>query len=186
MGAAIGEILGNAVGVAISPVPIIAVILMLFTAKATGNSLSFLAGWVIGLSVAGAIVLALGLESSEGEESSAGGWIKIVIGLVFLGLACFVLPAAFTQAQQTSYFDEEAKSAFFDSTPQAERPYLVNLGSRLINPGQNARVDFSRGRAEVYAQFHEPLSMERRNEYVRAGARFIVADPFRETPNLEG
>ena len=87
MGAAIGEILGNAVGVAISPVPIIAVILMLFTAKAVSNSLSFLAGWVIGLSVAGAIVLALGLESSEGGESTTSGWIKIVIGVLFLGLA---------------------------------------------------------------------------------------------------
>lgn len=87
MGAAIGEILGNAVGVAISPVPIIAVILMLFTAKAASNSLSFLAGWVIGLSVVGVIVLALGLESSEGEESTTSGWIKIVIGVLFLGLA---------------------------------------------------------------------------------------------------
>ena len=45
MGAAIGDILGAAVGVAISPVPIIAVILMLFTAKATANSISFLIGW---------------------------------------------------------------------------------------------------------------------------------------------
>ena len=87
MGAAIGEILGNAVGVAISPVPIIAVILMLFTARAAANSLSFLAGWVIGLTVAGAIVLSLGLESSEGGESTTGGWIKIVIGVLFLGLA---------------------------------------------------------------------------------------------------
>lgn len=86
MGAAIGEILGNAVGVAISPVPIIAVILMLFTARASGNSLSFLAGWVIGLSVAGAIVLALGLESSGGGESTTSGWIKVVIGVLFLGL----------------------------------------------------------------------------------------------------
>lgn len=87
MGAAIGEILGNAVGVAISPVPIIAVILMLFTARATSNSLAFLSGWLVGLSVAGLVVLAVGLESSQGEESSASGWIKVVIGVLFLGLA---------------------------------------------------------------------------------------------------
>ena len=48
MGAVIGDLLANAVGVAISPVPIIAVILMLFTAKATANSLGFLLGWVLG------------------------------------------------------------------------------------------------------------------------------------------
>jgi hypothetical protein len=87
MGAAIGDILANAVGVAISPVPIIAVILMLFTAKATANSLSFLVGWVVGLLAAGAIVLALGLESSDGGESTTSGWIKIVIGALFLVLA---------------------------------------------------------------------------------------------------
>ncbi len=84
MGAAIGDILGNAIGVAISPVPIIAVILMLFTAKATANSLGFLLGWIAGLTVAGAVLLALGLEGSSGGEAESGGWIKIVIGLLFL------------------------------------------------------------------------------------------------------
>jgi hypothetical protein len=87
MGAAIGDILGFAVGVAISPVPIIAVILMLFTSKAKVNSLSFLTGWIAGLTIVGGIVLALGLESNEGEESTTSGWIKIVIGALFFALA---------------------------------------------------------------------------------------------------
>ena len=77
MGAAVGEILGNAIGVAISPVPIIAVILMLFTSRAVANSLGFLLGWVVGLTVAGAVLLALGLEGSDGGEADSGGWIKI-------------------------------------------------------------------------------------------------------------
>ncbi len=64
MGAAIGEILGMAVGVAISPVPVIAVILMLFSSRATANSLSFLAGWLIGLATVGLVVLAIGVETS--------------------------------------------------------------------------------------------------------------------------
>jgi threonine/homoserine/homoserine lactone efflux protein len=87
MGAAIGDIVGFAVGVAISPVPIIAVILMLFTNKAKVNSLSFLTGWIAGLTIAGGFVLALGLESNEGEESTTSGWIKIVIGVLFFALA---------------------------------------------------------------------------------------------------
>lgn len=87
MGSAIGDILGNAVGVAISPVPIIAVILMLFSAKAGTNSTSFLFGWIVGLTVAGGTVLALGLEESGGGESTVSGWVKIVIGVLFLGLA---------------------------------------------------------------------------------------------------
>ena len=86
MGAAIGQILGFAVGVAISPMPIIAVILMLFSKKATANSLSFLFGWLLGLLGVGMIVLALGLTASEGGPSTASGWIKVVIGVLFLGL----------------------------------------------------------------------------------------------------
>ena len=84
MGAAIGQILGSAVAVAISPVPIIAVILMLFSKKATVNSISFLLGWVLGLLGVGLIVLALGLEASDGTPSTTSGWIKVVIGAVFL------------------------------------------------------------------------------------------------------
>jgi tellurite resistance protein TehA-like permease len=87
MGAAIGQILGLAVGVAISPVPIIAVILMLFSKKATVNSVSFLLGWVLGLLGAGLIVLALGLTASDGGPSTTSGWIKVALGALFLVLA---------------------------------------------------------------------------------------------------
>ncbi len=91
MGEAIGAILSEAVAVAISPVPIIAVILMLFTKRSRGNSLAFLAGWLVGLSVVGAIVLAIAavgdLESSEGGESTASWIIKLVLGVLFLALA---------------------------------------------------------------------------------------------------
>lgn len=86
MGAAIGQTLSFAVGVAISPVPIIALILMLFSRKATANSLSFLAGWLVGLTGAGLIVLAIGLEASSGGESDSSGYLKIAIGALFIAL----------------------------------------------------------------------------------------------------
>jgi threonine/homoserine/homoserine lactone efflux protein len=86
MGAAFGAILGQAVGVAISPVPIIAVILMLFSKAARLNSLSFLAGWIIGLLVVGTVVLASGVTASDGAPSTASGWIKLLIGALFLAL----------------------------------------------------------------------------------------------------
>ncbi len=86
MAGAIGQILGNAVGVAISPVPVIALILMLFSRAATRNSLSFLAGWLLGLTGVGLVVLAIGSGSSSGP-SDASGVIKILIGILFLALA---------------------------------------------------------------------------------------------------
>lgn len=86
MGVAIGEILGFAVGVAISPVPIIAAILMLFSDRASSNSVSFLVGWLVGLGAVAAVVLAIGLEGSDGD-GTASGWVKLVIGALFLALA---------------------------------------------------------------------------------------------------
>jgi len=86
MGATFGAVLGQAVGVAISPVPIIAVILMLFSRSAKLNSSAFLVGWVLGLTVVGAVVLASGVSSSDGAPSTASGWIKVLVGVLFLAL----------------------------------------------------------------------------------------------------
>ena len=89
MGGAIGDILTPAIGVAISPVPIIAVILMLFSRHAGKNSLVFLLGWVLGLTVVGAIVLIFGSASSSsgGGSSTAAGIVRLAIGALFLLLA---------------------------------------------------------------------------------------------------
>jgi hypothetical protein len=57
MGQAIGQILSFAVGVALSPVPIIAVILMLVTPRARANGPAFVVGWLVGLAIVGAVVL---------------------------------------------------------------------------------------------------------------------------------
>jgi hypothetical protein len=48
MGQAISDILPMAVGVAISPVPIIAIVLMLGTPRARVNGATFAVGWLVG------------------------------------------------------------------------------------------------------------------------------------------
>jgi membrane protein YqaA with SNARE-associated domain len=48
MGAVIGDVLPLAIGIAISPIPIIAAILMLFSPRATSTSTGFLLGWILG------------------------------------------------------------------------------------------------------------------------------------------
>lgn len=89
MGGAIGDILPLAIGVAISPVPIIAVILMLFSRRAGVNSASFLVGWIITLAIVGTIVLLIAdpQESSSDGPSTAGSIIRLVLGVVLLLLA---------------------------------------------------------------------------------------------------
>ncbi len=90
MGNAISNILPMALGVAISPVPIIAVILMLFTQRARSNGSAFLVGWVLALVVVGSIVLVLatlGQVSASGTPSTLAYVLKLLLGLLFFLMA---------------------------------------------------------------------------------------------------
>ena len=90
MGQAIGEMLPLAIGIAISPLPIIAIILMLITPKARSNGLAFLGGWMLGLAVVGTVVLIVadtaGIAMSSGPSRTVS-LIKLVLGLLLLVVA---------------------------------------------------------------------------------------------------
>lgn len=90
MGPAIGEILPLALGIAISPIPIIAAILMLLSPKARSTSMGFLVGWVLGIVVA-VVVFALLSSILPKDDSDAptpiAGVIKLILGAGLLFLA---------------------------------------------------------------------------------------------------
>jgi threonine/homoserine/homoserine lactone efflux protein len=76
--------------VAISPVPIIAVVLMLGTPRARSNGPAFILGWVLGLAVVGTLVLL----ASSGADASDGGqpatWVSVlqlVLGVLVVLIA---------------------------------------------------------------------------------------------------
>ena len=89
MGDAFGQIVPLAIGVAISPIPIIAVILMLFSQRARVNGPAFLVGWVVGLTLVSGVVVALSSAagSSSGTPSTIASLLKVVLGalLIFIG-----------------------------------------------------------------------------------------------------
>ncbi|WP_313546211.1 GAP family protein [Leifsonia aquatica] len=90
MGGAIGDTLPLALGIAISPIPIIAAILMLLSPKARGTSVGFLLGWLLGIIVAVVVFTLLsGLIPAADPDASQpiGGTIKIVLGVLLLLLA---------------------------------------------------------------------------------------------------
>jgi Sap, sulfolipid-1-addressing protein len=90
MGDAIGQVLPFAIGVAISPIPIIAVILVLFSERARVNGLAFLAGWVVGVTVVsvGAYFVADGGDAATDQDASDSTyWIKIALGVLLLVFA---------------------------------------------------------------------------------------------------
>ncbi|MEV4413039.1 GAP family protein [Catellatospora sp. NPDC049609] len=90
MGEVIGELLPLALGVAISPIPVIAVILMLLAPRAGAAAAGFLLGWVIGIMLAVIVFIALAGRTAigtGGEPTTAASVIKLLLGVLLLVLA---------------------------------------------------------------------------------------------------
>lgn len=90
MGAVIGQILTFGLGVAISPIPVIAAILMLLSPHARSTSVGFLLGWLVGIIVPVIIFTALSSVLPESDPDASHpiqGVIQIVLGVLLLLLA---------------------------------------------------------------------------------------------------
>lgn len=87
MGAVIGSFLSAAVGIAISPMPIIILLLALFTTHARINALATTVGWFVGVFGLGTLVILLGIQPSTGTPSTTSGLINVAFGLLLLALA---------------------------------------------------------------------------------------------------
>ena len=90
MGSAIGQTLSLAVGVALSPLPIIAVILMLVTPRARTNGPAFILGWLVGLAIVGTIVLLVAGPTDASDDGEAATWadvLKLVLGALLVLVA---------------------------------------------------------------------------------------------------
>ena len=85
--AVIGDVLPLAVGVGISPLPILVVILMLLTPRAKATAAAYLVGWVLGLvlvCVLAAVLAQTAEISMQDEDQSAVAWGQVVFGLLLL------------------------------------------------------------------------------------------------------
>jgi threonine/homoserine/homoserine lactone efflux protein len=89
MGTVIGDLLPLAIGVAISPVPIIAVILMLLSQRPGPTSVGFLLGWIAGIVVVTTVVLLLVGHASNTDSgpSTVSSVIKLVLGALLVLIA---------------------------------------------------------------------------------------------------
>lgn len=90
MGSVIGDILPLAIGVALSPLPIVAVILMLFSKNARGTSLGFLLGWILGLSVVSVAVVLIAnpaQQATGGTASPLSAIVHVLLAVLFFFLA---------------------------------------------------------------------------------------------------
>jgi hypothetical protein len=90
MGKAISEVLPFAIGVSISPAGIIAVILVLFSARARVNGPVFLLGWVVGVAILSTVIYLLADAGDVGRSGSASDtsyWLKLIVGILLVLVA---------------------------------------------------------------------------------------------------
>jgi Sap, sulfolipid-1-addressing protein len=134
MGQAIGASLPLAVGVALSPIPIIAVVLMLTSRRAKINGPAFVLGWLIGLGIVGAVVLALagaGSASKSGSPAAWVSWVKIALGVL-------LLLVAFRQFHRRPRGDQEPQMPKWMATIDKTTP-VAAAGLAAVLSGANPK-----------------------------------------------
>jgi threonine/homoserine/homoserine lactone efflux protein len=133
MAAVIGDLLPLAIGIAISPIPIIAVILMLLSRKATATSTGFLLGWVVGIVLVTVVVLVLVGQAGNtagGEPSTMSSVLKLVLGAALILLAVRQWqgrPKAGETGAMPKWMDAIESFSFV-------RALLLGFGLSAINP----------------------------------------------------
>lgn len=84
----IGDLLPSAFAVALSPIPIVAVVLVLGAPRARTAGPSFAMGWIAGLlTVSVAVLLLVGSGADSDSDDPGLDWLKIAIGLLLLAMA---------------------------------------------------------------------------------------------------
>jgi threonine/homoserine/homoserine lactone efflux protein len=87
----VAALLPLALGVALSPVPIVAVILMLATPRARTNGPAFAVGWVAGLILVTLVTLVVAGDAHDKDSTSSEvlSWMSLVLGILFLAIAAW-------------------------------------------------------------------------------------------------
>ncbi|MEU2079851.1 GAP family protein [Streptomyces sp. NPDC013489] len=119
---AVGAMLPAALAVALSPFPVIAIVLILSGAQGRRNGLLFTAGWITGLAITATLVAVLfgAADDPESTSSAIADWGRVVAGgaLIVLGVRkWWKRPRTGEQAEpprwMASLDDATASRAFF-------------------------------------------------------------------------
>lgn len=121
-----------AVAVAVSPIPILAVILMLLTERSTANALAFLAGWAAAIAVIGGVVAVLGIGRADSAEDPGTG--LLVAQFV---LAAVLLAGAARRWRMRARAGEDHESPKWMSAVRSvgpRRAFALGVGLIVLNP----------------------------------------------------
>jgi Sap, sulfolipid-1-addressing protein len=84
VGGAIGESIGYALAIAISPIPIAALILTLLSVNPRRASLAFTLGWVVGIGCVAVVGVVTPVLDPGDDPSDRRGWIRLTLGMILL------------------------------------------------------------------------------------------------------
>jgi threonine/homoserine/homoserine lactone efflux protein len=123
---AIGNLLPSALAVALSPIPIIAIVLVLGAPNARRAGPAFAVGWVAGLlAVSVVVVLLVGSGDDPDSDDPGVDWLKIAIGILFL------LMAAKQWTKRPKEGEEPEMPAWMATIDTATPPRAALLGAAL-------------------------------------------------------
>lgn len=142
MGQAISTLLSPAVGVMISPFPIVGLILILLSDKARPNSIAYLLGWFVGNAVIFTIAM-LCMGAGTGAQSDPSTLVKII----FIVLGALLILAAVHEFSKRPKVGEEPKTPkWFAKMSEIAPKGAAGFGFILsaLNP-KNALLSISAG-----------------------------------------
>ncbi|MGZ6669625.1 MAG: GAP family protein [Solirubrobacteraceae bacterium] len=123
---AIGDLLPSALAVALSPIPIIAIVLVLGAPNARMAGPAFAVGWIAGLlSVSVIVVLLVGRGDDPDSDDPGLNWLKIAIGILFL------LMAAKQWTKRPKEGEEPEMPSWMATIDTATPPRAALLGAAL-------------------------------------------------------
>ncbi|GAA1495078.1 GAP family protein [Paeniglutamicibacter kerguelensis] len=146
---AIGEFLPLALGMTLSPLPLIAIVVLVLSANGTGRSLGFMAGRLIGIAMMlTAMTLAAEALPESSEATTLSGLLKISLGL---GL---IYVAARKWRKRPQGETEPKVPGWMSSlnTISAPRAFSMGLALTVANPKELA---FTLGAAISIGAAHE-------------------------------
>lgn len=83
---AIGELLPTALAVMLNPFPVIAMVLLMASARGRRRGAAFTCGWMLGLSAQMALVLTFtnSTDAADGTSSALVDWLRVVVGALMI------------------------------------------------------------------------------------------------------
>ncbi|MEM8894939.1 MAG: GAP family protein [Bacteroidota bacterium] len=133
------------IGLLISPIPVVALLIILMTPNTGLNAFTFIGGWLTGIVGVGLVIILFPILSQfESGNSTASNIIRLIIGLFFISWALW--------KSYKRYRNKESTPPKFFSRLDQFKPLNIFLIGLLVSAGNFKNLGFSAAAAIVLNQ----------------------------------